>query len=258
MKKYHTFGGFNITLTLYFLLQLLTAYFPLYADEAEINFVINGDFEQPLTEGWQKDIFGDGGIIDAAGYNVHSGSKAVRIFSGPGPNDVRLVQLLPVEPETYYRLSCWIATENVESGKAGANICIMGGYEYAGNIDGTKEWQYVEMYFRTSKTHRDVRIGVRLGMYYSMVRGSAFFDDVRLVKVDNIPSSCFYLKDQQHGTTNQNRTEQKETRKKEKKEILVHNINLKLIMLLIAIGFSIIGLNILFTFLRERKHARTE
>jgi dolichyl-phosphate-mannose-protein mannosyltransferase len=258
MKKHHTFGGFNISLTLYFLVHLLTAYLPLTADEPEINLVINGDFEQPLTHGWQKDIFGDGGTIDSAGYNVHSGSTAIRIFSGPRPNDVRLVQLIPVEPETYYRLSSWIATENVESGKVGANICLMGGYEYAGNIDGTKEWQYVEMYFRTSKTHRDVRIGVRLGMYHSVVQGSAFFDDVRLVKVDSIPSSCFYLKDQEHGATNQNRTENKETRKKEHKEILVHNINLKLIMLLIAIGLGVIGLNILFTFLRDKKHARTE
>jgi dolichyl-phosphate-mannose-protein mannosyltransferase len=257
MKKQYTLRQCHIPVVLYLLFQFLAANYHLYADEPEINLIYNGNFEQPLVKGWQKDIFGEGDQIEAISFNVHSGNKAVRIISGQKPNDVRLVQLIPVAPETYYRLSCWIATENVESGKVGANICIMGGFEYAGNIDGTKDWQYVEMYFRTSKTHHDIKIGVRLGMYYDVVKGTAYFDDVRLVKVDNVPSSCFYLKDQQQGAANKNKASKK-IQKKERKEILVHNINIKLIALLIAIGLGIIGVNIFFTFMRERKHARTK
>ncbi|MBN1699628.1 MAG: carbohydrate binding domain-containing protein [Spirochaetales bacterium] len=256
MKPKYSFAIFYYVVYL-LLIQFACPAYPGYTDEPEINLVHNGDFEQPLIDGWKKESFTEGGGIEAVSDKVHSGERAVRIFTGINPNDLRLIQLIPVKPETYYRLSCWIATENVEAGKIGANISIMGGYEYSGDIEGTTDWQYVEMYFRTSKAHRDVKIGVRIGMYYNIVGGIAYFDDVRMTAVDFVPADCFYLKNQENGR-NVSSNVSAETAENPRKAISIHNINLPLIALLVAIGLIVVGLNVFLTIKREKKRDRVE
>ncbi|MBN1412840.1 MAG: hypothetical protein JW969_18510 [Spirochaetales bacterium] len=173
--------------TLLFLIILLLG-FNLSIYGQETNLLLNGGFEEGFTV-WAPDTWRDGSTLQVNDEKVHSGNQALVISTPSQTNDARAIQKVLVKPDTFYRLSGWIATENVTAGKTGANICLMEGFNHAGNITGTSEYQYVEFNFKTSSGHTEVTVGARLGMYGNDVTGKAWFDDLFLVKLDSEPES---------------------------------------------------------------------
>jgi hypothetical protein len=154
------------------------------------NLLKNPEFEKGL-EGWEFSAWQDKtakAVIDR--HVTHNeGAASVRI-DHPNVTDSHVAQVATLKPNTRYRLSGWIKTDNVvkpaianqRPGDEGASLGTLGGYVKSKSITGTQDWTYVSLEFAT-KDKTEVRLGPRLGHYGKKVTGTAWFADISLVEI---------------------------------------------------------------------------
>ena len=127
-------------------------------------------------------------------------------------NDAIFYKSINVKPNTPYKLTCMVKTENVESqnGKndSGAQISILNTTECSRSISGTNDWQELEFIF-DSKNRETIEIGFRLGGNNSNSKGIAWFSDFKLEEgiKDNSSNwnvACFIMKNVDVNIDNQN------------------------------------------------------
>lgn len=98
-------------------------------------------------------------------------------------NDAMFYETVDVLPNTPYRVTCKIKTENVktknENTDGGAHICISESTEKSDNVIGTTDWTDVTFYFN-SKNRTQVDVGFRLGGFEDDCIGSAWFSDFKI------------------------------------------------------------------------------
>lgn len=109
-------------------------------------------------------------------------------------NDTRGYQSVFVQQNTNYRLSGWIKTQNVtnrQGGSIGANISVRrsdtwqlanGQPWITQNLTGTNDWTYREIVFNTGALG-NIGINVSIGNFNNTASGIAWFDDIKLEKV---------------------------------------------------------------------------
>lgn len=116
-------------------------------------------------------------------------SSCVRIESTQN-NDARYVMNLEVLPDTYYRISAWIRTEDVPQGSnlVGGNISVLNTFHYAGNLCGSSDWTKVELYGCTGADQNVISVCLRLGFYSGDNMGVAWFDDLEVQQLSKKPS----------------------------------------------------------------------
>lgn len=117
-------------------------------------------------------------------------------------NDAMFYTNISVTPNTAYKVSCKIKTENVEAqnmpSESGAQISIADTMEKSKSLLGTNDWKEVELYFN-SKNRDNVNIAFRLGGYQEDCKGTAWFTDFKLEK-GALPNNttwnvaCFIIK----------------------------------------------------------------
>lgn len=118
----------------------------------------------------------------------HSGDFSLCIKSN-FPNDARVKQNIKVKGDTFYKISCWVKTLNVGYGSKGANISIEGLVDTSKDVKGTSGgWQYIELYGKTSKNQKSMMITVGLGGYSNLNTGTAWFDDVKVEEIKEVPA----------------------------------------------------------------------
>lgn len=160
------------------------------AQDAAAPLLPNGDFEEGLSHwkagGWHLQ---PGQVVFSTSSLVrHKGRQAAEI-SHPFANDTFLSQEAVVEPDTIYKLSGWIKTRSVE-GKEGpfaAVLTLDQSWLHTESVSGTQDWQQRVLWLRTGPEQRKLGVLCRLGFWSSSVSGQAWFDDVRLEKVDKLP-----------------------------------------------------------------------
>lgn len=100
-------------------------------------------------------------------------------------NDAIFYKKIKVEPNTAYKISCMVKTDNVATQKdismAGANISILESTEKSRSVVGTQDWQKLELMF-DSNDREEVCIAFRLGGYEDNAKGKAWFSDIKLEK----------------------------------------------------------------------------
>ena len=98
-------------------------------------------------------------------------------------NDAIFYKKISVKPNTPYKLSCMVKTENVinENDRidSGAQISIVDTVETSQSISGTNDWQKLEFIF-DSKNREEIEIGFRLGGNKENSKGTAWFSDFKL------------------------------------------------------------------------------
>lgn len=98
-------------------------------------------------------------------------------------NDAAFYKTIEVTPNTPYKVSCMVKTENVVTensiSESGAQISILDTIEKSQSIVGTKDWQKIELLFN-SKNRTSVDIGFRLGGYEDNCTGTAWFSDFKI------------------------------------------------------------------------------
>lgn len=98
-------------------------------------------------------------------------------------NDAIFYKTIKVKPNTPYKLSCMVKTENVENENnnktSGAQISIANTTESSESIIGTNDWQKLEFIF-DSKNREEIEIGFRLGGNSANSKGTVWFSDFKL------------------------------------------------------------------------------
>lgn len=95
-------------------------------------------------------------------------------------NDAMFYKTINVTPNTPYKVTCKIKTQDVRTSKentdAGAHICIKDGLIKSDNVTGTTDWTEVTLYFN-SKNKEKIDLGFRLGGNEDTTIGTAWFSD---------------------------------------------------------------------------------
>ena len=114
----------------------------------------------------------------------HSTYNSYKIAS-LSQNNAAFYKEIEVQPNTVYKVSCFVKTDNVVPEKVntdgGANIGIIESYEISKSIIGTNDWQQIEMMFN-SQNRTSVKIGFRLGGNTGTAQGTAWFSDIKVEK----------------------------------------------------------------------------
>ena len=118
----------------------------------------------------------------------HQGAGVLKIHVAEEPDDISLYQTVSVEPNQQYRIMGWIRTENVavgpmDAGTTGACFTLYGQGDASESVLGTSDWKEITWEFNTGDA-TTLDIGCRLGHYGSTCTGTAWFDDLKLEKVD--------------------------------------------------------------------------
>ncbi|MCK5129524.1 MAG: phospholipid carrier-dependent glycosyltransferase [Clostridiales bacterium] len=170
-------------------LILLLLIIPVSVLADDENHVKNPGFED-VASGYPEDWFeemwhtaSDYTVIEV----VPFGDTNVLKIANEYENDARLAQNVKVRGNRTYKLSGYIMTEGVLDGQ-GANLSfedIMATTD--GVFDTQGQWQYVEIYGRTSLFQSGIKIFVRVGGYGNLSTGTAYFDNIRFEEIKDVP-----------------------------------------------------------------------
>lgn len=209
---------------------------PVFAESE--NLVKNPGFEEGNDESvyfwqthcWEKAEGVTEFFIDESVY--HSGGKSACIVNH-SENDSRYMQPIKVKGDTYYRLSCWVKTENVGTKTKGANISIEGSLDTSRDIRETSDnWEYLELYGKTSPNQETFTLTIGLGGYGNTNTGKIWIDDVEVVELESLPAGKTAINlDPKYTGGNQNTSE---------------NTGGKIFMIFIALIFFLILLAVIF------------
>lgn len=112
----------------------------------------------------------------------YSDSKSYKV-KNTEYNDAMFYKNVEVEPNTPYRVTCMVKTENVvnqeEKYFGGAQIAIKDTTECSKSVTGTTDWTTLTFMFN-SKNRTNVDIGFRLGGYDELSKGTAWFSDLKI------------------------------------------------------------------------------
>jgi len=160
------------------------------------NLLKNPSFEEVdnnMPVGWTTWVWNyQNGVVEfkVEQEGAQSGQYYVTIENREA-RDARYLQEVTVSPNSYYKLSGWIKTENVGNDVLGANLSLEGVTTYSKDIRGTvDEWQYTELYIKTGENVETIKVSLGLGGYGNLNTGKASFDNVMLEKVDNVPDGA--------------------------------------------------------------------
>ena len=170
---------------------------PALAEEGE-NLLSNGGFEEvsgDMPAGWYRGMWVTtaGTTYIESSEDAHTGERAAMV-DNVQPNDARLEQTVRVEPQTFYKLSAWVKAEDCGEGLKGANVSFADVYGTSPDVHDTDgEWVELTLYARTARDQREVTVMARVGGYGSENTGRAWFDDISLVQVDEVPADAAYV-----------------------------------------------------------------
>ena len=219
--------------------------FPVNAEDS-VSIVNNGGFEENETPGgklaywdlydYQKDNKGNPVTTFSVDNKLFTEGKQSAVINNSNTNDSRYVQTVPVDSDTYYKLSCMIRTENVgtEVKVKGANISVKEIVDTSKDIKGTTtEFEEVALYGKTGPGQEEMTITAGIGGFGSENSGKAWFDDLKLEKLAAKPEGVsivnFFKEDQATATTTSN--------------------NNKVFVIVLVIMIFLVGAFILATFL---------
>lgn len=168
----------------------------LFSDSGQ-NLIKNSSFENwenKRPAEWKVSTrIQDDGAVSPDETNPHGGGKSVSVANRKA-NDSRLYQIVPIEKNTLYRLSCWVKTENVGTGGKGAYISIDGNSATSIDVKGTvTDWTRIELFFQNHEDYGTVTIFLGLGGSGSTNTGRARFDDAILEVANTFPVNAIVI-----------------------------------------------------------------
>lgn len=158
-------------------------------DEYEVNLINGGDFEDDLYEYWDKDVWVNIEGFTKISVEDEQGNHVLKIQSNE-LNDAKMKQTVKVEEKQFYKLSGYIKAENCTLG-TGANLSFQNMFYYTDEtFDTNGQYKYVELYGKTAKGQNELTIFARVGGYSDESKGVAYFDDIRLEKIEKAPDGA--------------------------------------------------------------------
>lgn len=170
-EKKSFFKRITSTITLIIALYILLYVYGIYKTK-NLNDFVKAE-EYLYTSSFSRDF--ETSLGKEASYKIESTTY----------NDAMIYREMDVEPNTAYKVSCKVKTEEVikktRGTGAGAHISLEGTTERSSAVVGTQDWTELVLYFN-SGNRESVKIGFRLGGYEDQCIGTAWFDDLKLEK----------------------------------------------------------------------------
>lgn len=145
----------------------------------------NGSFEalsNGTPEHWRKQVWAGPADLSVSG-EARDGERCVAVRSAEGA-DAAWVTIATVMPFSRYRLSAWVRTEGVTPiDGQGALVNLHTRPERTRALVGDNDWTELSMEFDTD-ADETIQINCILG-YFGRAKGTAWFDDVRLVRLSS-------------------------------------------------------------------------
>ena len=175
------------------LLALLLTLLPLQGLAEAENLILNPEVDG--LNGWMADAWDPGAELTThALADEGYGDDTSLYVENRSANDARYVQTIWVEPDTIYRISCYVKAEGCGEEATGATLSIQDTFVYSDSVyDTNGQWQYLEMYGETGPDQTELTLMARIGGYGSTNVGRAWFDHFEMVAVDEVPSDALLL-----------------------------------------------------------------
>jgi hypothetical protein len=158
----------------------------LTAERKKQNLLTDGSFETAAGNDWSASTWRNNPQAVTRVDGGREGQRAVQIRTTVA-DDVQYRQRVSVKPQTRYLLSGWIKTQGVQivekGGSQGANLSLDGTWEATAPVLGDTDWTYVTLEF-DSGPRTEVAVAARLGFFYSTATGTAWYDDLCLIEID--------------------------------------------------------------------------
>ena len=163
-----------------------------------VNLLENGGFEQLNAQGeptqWYPQAYRSQegySRIAVTNEKSHSGQYSA-VIENASQNDARYICSVRVKPSSLYRLSGYVLVDSMEDTGNGANFGIEGIYAFSDCLyDTSSNWRYLEWYGETDEKQTELTFGVRVGGYSAESTGKAYFDDIVLEEVEELPKDVF-------------------------------------------------------------------
>ena len=153
------------------------------------NLVANSGFETgtgALPDNWSTKIVEGSADFSWVTDIFYSGKKSICISHSDSATS-SFYQVIPILPNSLYKVTAYIKTENVEAGadwfEGGAQITIEGdvdGYWWDNiteRISGSSDWTEVELQFYTTEYANSIEVHCKLGAGLC-IKGTAWYDDI--------------------------------------------------------------------------------
>ncbi|MBQ3864429.1 MAG: glycosyltransferase family 39 protein, partial [Clostridia bacterium] len=155
------------------------------------NLILNGDFEQmaatELPTGWTYSSW----LSDVSTFTVYNegydGGNCIGIVNSEN-NDARFEQTVSVKPDTYYHISAYIYAEQCGDVGVAAVISVADSFAVSNMVRNSYGWEKAELYGKTTEDQTSITIQCRLGWYGMESTGVAYFDQVEMEELTDIPS----------------------------------------------------------------------
>jgi len=161
------------------------------------NLLQNGDFSAVtggMPDGWNTGMWvtsAGASYLEAA--SMPDGTSAV-LVENVAENDARFEQTVPVRENATYKLTARVMAEGCDPAQIGANVSFLGIFGTSDDVHNTAgQWETITLYAHTGEGQKDATVCVRLGGYGSEATGRAWFTDVSLEQVENVPVGAFVL-----------------------------------------------------------------
>ena len=155
------------------------------------NLLVNGDFSAVtagMPDGWETGMWVTGAGASYLEAATAADGTAAALVENAAANDARFEQTVSVRENATYRLSALVMAEGCDESQTGANVSFLGVYGTSEDVHDTQgQWQRVTLYARTGKGQREVTVCARLGGYGSETTGKAWFTDMALEQVSDVP-----------------------------------------------------------------------
>ncbi len=141
-----------------------------------------GDNNKPT--GWEAQTYGGRGEFKYV-EGGRTGKRCVMLSSESG-GDLGWLTSAVIKPDSQYRLSGWIKTENLQAGSGRGALFNLHNIQPSQTpaVTGTKDWTRVELVFDSGE-HAGVEINCLLGGW-GQSRGKAWYDDLKLELLSTI------------------------------------------------------------------------
>ncbi|MDO5376958.1 MAG: glycosyltransferase family 39 protein, partial [Clostridia bacterium] len=155
------------------------------------NLIENGDFlaeTDGMPDGWTAGMWVTSpGASYLEVVTLEDGTRAA-LVENAALNDARFEQTVSVRENSTYRLTARIRAEGCDTTRTGANLSFLGIYGTSRCVyDTDGEFEIISLYARTGRGQTEATVCLRLGGYGSENTGRAWFTDVELVEVDDVP-----------------------------------------------------------------------
>jgi hypothetical protein len=166
--------------------QLLSKSKELQAYSQPDNLIMDGSFSQEILNSafdWRYTPKPQIAVTLDTG-EFHTENRSLRLVYNDGDSDAGIFQYIVVQPNTRYRLSAWVKSEDLETAN-GPMLSVLDGYgnEIYGSTEetiGTTPWHRVETVLQTGPDTKLMILAVLRHPGETRIQGKFWMDDVKL------------------------------------------------------------------------------